>query len=278
MTNYGFIKPTIQSDHYLGGALPKVVLQADGNWLPYLPLYERQFGDNFDTYGCTVFGTLNCLETIFKKIYGNGWDYSERYIYNLAEIEPPGADPHLIAETIRKQGVIEQKELPMTNTLEDFKKPRPMSKGQIDKGHLWLARYSFGHEWVFDEDEKDISKKHELIREYLKYSPLGISVSAWQQDDQDEYIFQGQNNHWCMAIKIDEKDRVYVFDSYDQEVKILSPEHNIQFCKRYYIIEKSPTEQLNNARLNFIQIILSYVKKLISASGELLAGIFSKRN
>lgn len=73
MKNYGFQRPLLDNTQYriLGAnSLPKTVLQLDGDWTPYLPKYERQFGNNFDTYNCTGFGTLNVIETILNKKNG----------------------------------------------------------------------------------------------------------------------------------------------------------------------------------------------------------------
>jgi len=284
---YGFQKPHIDETHYksFGGfiSLPAIVIQPDGNWRPFLPKYERQFGTGWDSYGCTVFGTLNCLETLLKHKFNMGYDFSERYIYNLAEVEPPGHDPHDIAEKIRKEGVIEQELLPFVDSYDEFRKPRPMTKDLIDKGHLWLAKYNFKHEWLYDEDLKDLSKRHQLIRENLPCGPLGGSVTAWILNNDGEYSSNGQpNTHWVEIFAIDEQDRVQIFDSYDQSIKLLSADHDIQFVKRYVLEEKTPEEQLNSLQKNLIEKLYEFALRLFrqvyKVSGEFVVGVFSERD
>ena len=70
--NYGFVRPKIEGKHYvLGGvfSLPKSVLQADGQWDKWLPDREFQNMNGVEVYNCTSFGTLNCIETLVKKLY-----------------------------------------------------------------------------------------------------------------------------------------------------------------------------------------------------------------
>lgn len=257
---YGFVPPPEdKKDFVLGGvfSLPKVALQPDGNWYPYLPLYEKQYGTNWDSYGCTVFGTQNALETILKRLQGGAYDFSERFNYNLIGIVPPGADPKQAAQSIHEYGVIEQKDLPYVDSASEFASPRPVTKDLIAKGHKWLEQYSFGYEFVY----QNVMDK-EKMREALKYSPLGVSVSAWYKNDSNEYYSpKGQsNNHWCVAFRIDEMDRVWVFDSYDQSVKILAKDHDIQFCIRYQV-----------TTLKDVAVQVSFLSKLV----QLLKDIFT---
>ena len=85
-----------------------------------------------------------------------------------------------------------------------------------------------------------------------------------------------------MAFAIDEKNRVSVFDSYDQEVKLLTADHDIQFVKRYYIDERSIEEQHRNILKKFISFLNNYVLKLIkdsvSVGWQLVQETFRTRN
>lgn len=261
--NYGFKIPQEDPQDYVFGAfnsLPKVVRNPSGNWYSYLPLFEKQYGTNWDTFGCTVFGSLNAFETLLKCVEGIEYNFAERYNYNLINLEAPGADPKEAAQSIHEFGVIDQKELPFVDNEQEFKTPRPMSEKYINKGKEWLSKYNFQYEWVY-KDESDLKKQRDLIRECLQYSPLGISVSAWTQDSKGEYISTQPNNHWCVAFRIDEFDRVWIFDTYDASVKILSPLHDIRFCMRYHVTPMkeevkrlSITLQLLNAVLNLFSI------------------------
>jgi hypothetical protein len=80
------------------------------------------------------------------------------------------------------------------------------------------------------------------MKEALKYSPLGVSVTAWYEED-GVYVDRGQlNNHWCVCYGyIEDEGETYwkIFDSYDHSTKMLHPDHNISFCKRYSLSVKS---------------------------------------
>jgi hypothetical protein len=168
--SYGFVPPVIigGDEYILGGfGLEKKILQPDGNWEAYLPTYERQFNGNFDTFGCTVFGTLNAIEILTKKVCEVEANYAERYPYILAGVRPPGADPHKVAEAIRSKGVVNQELLPFSDTFDEFIKPDPMTKGFLDIGKKWLETNSFGHEWVFSNNPSKEAKLA-LLKEALQ--------------------------------------------------------------------------------------------------------------
>jgi hypothetical protein len=88
----------------------------------------------------------------------------------------------------------------------------------------------------------------------LKTSPLGVSVSAWYEEN-GKYVDRGtRNNHWCVCYKIDEEG-VHVFDSYDHSKKILSLDHNIGRAKRIWLNRKTKTSM--RKQINILQIIVN---------------------
>src|SRR3990167_4632038 len=129
--NYGFVPSVIDDTQYtLGGTeLPKVVQREDGEWGQSLPLGEKQVLVNGeDTFGCTIYGTQNAEEIMIKEISGKEVNMDESYLYNLANITPPGADPHVVAEARRNGGALLQKR--EYRSLENFMTPRPPSREQ----------------------------------------------------------------------------------------------------------------------------------------------------
>lgn len=233
--NYGFVPPVIDSTHYVLGAynsLPKIVLQPDGQWDNSLPEYEAQ-ADKYETYGCAVWGTENALETLEKKLNGGKPNYDEKFIYNIVPVRPPGVDPHRVIEAARKNGLIANRELP--ETFDEFITPTPPSFYDLQKGQEYLKKWEIGHEWVFQNVAKKIAVS--LMKLALTYSCLAASVSAWEEDPDGLFVSNGRpNNHWCVIYGYTEVNgQVFfkVFDSYDHSKKILHPDHEIQFCKRY---------------------------------------------
>lgn len=240
--DYGFVEPQITDDQYqVFGSfsnLPKTVVQRDGDWSPYRPAYEAQSNNNFDTHGCVTFGTENAIEYWMKKVFGLDINYSDRFIYILSGSRPPGSDPQHICEVIRDKGLIEEKLLPFVETFEEYIQPDPMPENLLEKGREWKSKFAFKHEWVFT-GYKPKAERIALLKEYLKYSVLNISVTAWKKVDGVYVDDGGRNTHWCVLEKIADykeyKDALYVFDTYDHSTKVLHPDHNVQFCKRIYV-------------------------------------------
>lgn len=68
----GFIAPQITEEHHVLGAsgIPLPVIKGNGDWTNYLPEFESQLdNDGWDEDGCTVYGTLNAIETLEKFLY-----------------------------------------------------------------------------------------------------------------------------------------------------------------------------------------------------------------
>lgn len=244
MKNYGFIQPQITPDNWVLGAIPqRKILEPEGDWTKYLPLFEKQHA-NFDTHNCTGFGTATIMETLHKRITSKPEEnYSDRFIGICAGTYPPGNDPHKVAESIRKNRVVPEQTLPFSPDLKNvdeyysFKGADEMKLRNLAKSYP----YELNHWWLWTTDQTKEQRK-EKIREALKTSPLGVSVSAWYKRN-GVYVDKGQpNNHWCVLYG-EEKDKGWkVYDSYDESHKILSYDHNIQFAKGFQLVLKEHEE------------------------------------
>lgn len=278
LKNYGFQEPVITETHYIEGdgrLLGASVLNPSGDWEKWLPIYEPQ-AEKFETFGCTIWGLQNQVETLYKFLYNYEPNYDERYNYNIVGIMPPGADPQFAYESGRKFGFT-QGVLPMTDTLEEFRTPRPMTDKYKEEGKKFTNLYFFDHDWILTG-----TPNPEKLRKELSKSPLGVSVTAWIERD-GVYIDNGEpNTHWVVLYKMD-NDFYYIFDSYDYSKKKLPiKEHKINYAKRIVMYKRSPEEQLENAQLSFLSILYQYVVSLLykikKVGGEIITGVFSKRN
>ena len=259
LKNYGFIEPKIDKNHYIvgdGRLLGAAVLNPSGDWEKWLPVFEHQ-AKNFETYACTVFGLQSQVETMHKFLYGTEPNYDEKYNYNLANINPPGADPQITYETARRNGFI-QGLLPMTSTLEEFRTPRPMTEPYLSEGKKWLSSYFFDHDWVLTGNESQ-EQRIKTLREELKKSPIGLSVTAWYEEN-GVYVDKGQSNtHWVELYKVD--DYMHIFDSYDMSKKKLPFSHKTSYAKRIVFYKKTQSEvswitKLINSFIQFFKDIL----------------------
>ena len=249
---HGFIKEKIEDDNYvLGGLeLPTEVLQPSGQWDDCLPNIELQRRNGLETMNCTVYGTLNAIEMLIRRLFSEFKDYSERYVGVIAKTTPYGNSPHKVAEIIRKaSGLIDEELLPFSQDIrywEQYYHPNPMESFYIDKGKEWLRRYDFGHEWVFKQGE---SGKPQKIKEALKYSPVAVSLHLRILKDGLYQKGELEDNHWVVLYGYKENEYWKVFDHYDNVFKRIAWDFDFEFAKRYHLgkilrIEKSICQRI----------------------------------
>lgn len=243
---HGYIEPAIlEEDYILGdGNLAGEILQSDGQWDACLPDKEIQHQNGVETSNCTAYATLNVIEMLLKRKYGGTHNYSERYVGIAAGTYPPGNNPHAVAETIRKvSGLISDAELPFStniDSIQEYYNPSPLPNSLLQRGKEWLFWYDFKHEYVF-EKSMSIDTKQKRLMEALKYSPLGVSVFAWAQNDNGEYVKLGNDNHWTVLYGYEQNTYWKIYDSYDSVTKKLVWDYDFGVAKRYFITKHGST-------------------------------------
>lgn len=262
--DYGFVPPEITPDNYVLGSstLPKVVLREDGDWSDFIPEFEQQHEPDFDTYNCTAFGTTNAVELILRALYNVQTNHSERFVGIKAGTKPPGNNPHVVAEAIRKNGLVPDEILPfdtgLLTTVEEYFSYKGGDELQCEiEGQKWVRQWEFGHEWLW-WSQPDAPRRNALIREALKYSPVACSVTAWHEEN-GVYVDQGRpNTHWCVIIAPTLKGWK-VLDSYEPYIKTLSYDHEIGFAKRYHLSPKKPTNWVTDLFTRLWLFLISLV-------------------
>src|SRR3990167_11246047 len=196
MKNYGLIivpRDPLDYEHQLGASkIHKVVRRADGQWLKDLPEGEIQIKNEVETMNCTNFGTYNILEIIEFVKYGTRSNYSERALGIASGTTKQGNDPKRVAQTVHEDfGAIPEEMLPFSEDIKsfgDYYSPSPLPAKYTEIGKKWLKKYEMGYEWVKTDPEH--------LMEELQYSPLGVAVEAWKQDEKGYYYGGGKPNHW----------------------------------------------------------------------------------
>ena len=244
MKNYGLIiSPPEKTDYILGGAthLGGEVLVSDGQWDGFLPDNEIQNNNKVETYTCVSFATLNCVEILQKFEYGARTNYSDRFLGKISWTESfKGNTPRGVAEPLRKQGCVEEKEWPFDetiNTWEKFYAEIPQKIKTLAVG--FFAEYAFGYEAV-RSNAKD-------IMEALKYSPVGFSVYAWVKDADGLYSRpQGMtDNHFTCVYGYEEGKYFKAFDSYLNDgivLKKIKWESLPMMCMRYTLHKQTVSQ------------------------------------
>lgn len=260
--NYGFIQPKIEKEHYVLGNsnVPFKVLRPDADWRSTDRPQKEFQAKKFDTYNCTSFNSLNQVEQYMFVAFGEKVNYSDRWLGIIAGTKPPGNDPHVVYEAIRKYGLVLEESLPYSDdleTVEEYYSFKGLSQEQIDnlyaEGRKWLEKHDFKHEWCFTPDMPEDEKKLNL-KASLKVSPVSLAVYAWFQDERGVFTRLGQDTHWtcCLAYTDYEK----IFDSYEPFEKDV--EQTVYYAKRIHIAKK--TQQ---TKLTWWQKFISWLFNLI---------------
>jgi hypothetical protein len=238
---YGLLEDVRELGAYIFGdaKVPFIQYNDGGSWEAWLPKYENQTTrSGQETSGCTVWGSQNQIETFYNYLYNKEPNYSERFTYLNVPIDPKkGTDPQKTYEAIREHGLVDESELPMTDTLAEYLDQTDLRPSLLAKGQNWLVTHDFRHEWLWDTRPDNYM---DILKDALKTCPIGVSVSAWNLQG-DEYVSnQGSvNNHFCMLYKIDDEGYPWIFDSYDHTQKKLSKDHNIRRAKRIWINKRT---------------------------------------
>jgi hypothetical protein len=243
---YGFIPDKILPEDYVFGVQTKLsaekrdILQLNGQWDEFLPDNEEQERNGLETMNCTTYGTENALEVLFRRLFKEKKDWSERFIGVLAGTTLAGNSPQNVIQTVRHSGLIDEKLLPFDDTIktwDQYYSPNPMDDWYTAQGLKFLKSYEIGHEWVFTSPS--LANIPKLMQE-LNFSPLGVSVYAWEQNENGLYIKPKgtEDNHWCILYGYEYKKFWKIFDSYDNTQKRLAWGFQFGFAKRYSIKKK----------------------------------------
>lgn len=263
---YGLLEQFYELGAYFlsDAKVPYIPFNESGDWEEWLPKYENQttkLGE--ETSGCTVHGSQNQIETLHKFLYKEEPNYSERYTYNLVPVTPlKGTDPQNTHECIRKHGLIDERYLPMTDSLIDYTDKTAITGSLLARGQYWLSRYDYKHEWLWSQNNRP-ANYIDILKDALTTCPLAVSVSAWNLVG-DEYVSYGDvNNHYCLLYKIDNEGHPWVFDTYDHSRKKLSKDHNIRRAKRIWLQKKTKREMGIMVKL-LQNIVKSFMKPTLA--------------
>jgi hypothetical protein len=224
-----------------------VVVKPDGQWDAELPSREVQRQPWGDPYACIVYGTENCIQILQKAKYSVvEEEYTERYHSVLIGVKNGvGGSPQLSAESVRKNGELPYHFLPFegVNSFKEYNSPNPMSSTLLEEGHKWLDNWNFGHDWIG-------AITPAILKEALKYSPLGIGVYAWQFDTAKQVYVEPawvQQNHFVCLYGYEEGKYWKIYDSYDNINKKLDWNYPFKFVKRY-TMEKKNQDNLSQGK------------------------------
>lgn len=245
-----FYKPDWKGSKNLGGQ----VIMPDGQWIDAiddLPLETQN--QYFETMHCWIWNTISAVCDLIWVQFGEKKNYSERFSGVMGGATINGGSPQNGCETVRKDGLLPQEDLPWTsnlNTFWEYSAPRPMTQTLIQKALKWKRQYEFKHAWVVYPGIFGKAKvagggnMQEAMKEALTRSPLGVAVMAWLTDSNGLcYNNTGSFNHWTKIVGYVDGQYWIVKDSYTNCWRKLRWNYPFMYVKEYELNKSSIAEE-----------------------------------
>lgn len=262
-----FLYPNVLPQHYrLGAILNKKVLRPDGDWRPFLPPEEDQNKRGIESSACYIEGQQHSIATLEENSFlERDNNYSARFNALLSNGTETGGDPLAGADSIRNDGLISESLMPFGDDIQswdDFHSWKDVSEqGARLKGQEYRGKKKLNNEIVFELHES-LATKYSKLREALKYSPCPMSVTAWFEVDGGYYKPEGSvDNHLVEAVYVDDKNCIFVRDTYAPYLKKLVPDFNPDFCMSWTVEKRTvPLEQEGKLILLYRSLIAVLTK------------------
>lgn len=227
--------PTDNRDYILGSTskLPKIILQADRNWLPWKPTKEVQRNNLFDTYGCVSFSRNNCLEIMEKRKYGTEFNRCDRFLVVASGTIPrQGNSMDKVAQTARKHGSVKEEMYPLTPSMTESEYYQAVPEALFVEALTYKDLYEDQYEWV-SWGGADKNKMWEA----LQYGPLQVSIQAYGQYANGVYMPTGtqDTNHLVTLMHADYGKWWKILDHYENEIKTLDWDYYFGAAMRHNI-------------------------------------------
>jgi len=224
------------------------VLRPDGQWDDFLPEFESQWKDGFDTYACVTFSALNCIETLVKVRYDKDINKSDRFVAKMSDTRCGyGNWLYKVADTIKEQGSCDEVDYPFSDGLVCETYYAEIPEDLKLKAKLLIEDYDIKWEWAYNY----------TLQEGLTYAPLQVTIWAYgKRDSNDIYQHPGttKSNHAVMLYGYKEGEYWKIYDHYANKFKKLAWDYPMTSQLKFEIIKKltqppMPTIKVDNDTL-----------------------------
>jgi hypothetical protein len=254
------------SDRTYGVSLGNIIRE-NGDWRDYLPPDELQNQNGVESSGCYVEAQQATIATIQEEQFNlPDQNYSARLNTLLSNGTESGGDPIAGAKSIKYDGLVFEEDMPFKDisNWSEYHSWKGVDENKIRaKAKEFLEKWSLNFKILVERDIP-LKTKYQDLREGLKRSPVDISVCAWYEANGEYYKPQGKrDNHFVEAVYVDDKDRIYIRDTYYPHLKILAPKTNFEFALTW-VVEKRPYEQ----KVNLLKQLIALLGKWIGLIEE----------
>lgn len=190
-----------EKDFFFGteASLRGVDVLPSGDWTPYLPSGEDQFGIGWDSMSCASFSYTSTVETYLnflikeKRItaFNNKWladngyigpdgkvNFSDRFLAIMSGTTISGNSLNKVAETARTVGLIPQSMLLFGgNSWGEFMNPEAITPDMIKKGKEFLQRFKLSYEWFMWNNDRFLdANEQKLLADSLRQLPVQVGI------------------------------------------------------------------------------------------------------
>ena len=171
--NHGVILGQRPEDWVAGSisGLTYEVINPSGDWRPYLPTKEIQFGRE-DSMACVSFSLINAIEIQEKFLTGKETNYSDRFLAKRSDTTQFGNYLYKVADVVRKEGIVKETSYPTlpNYTFAEYyaEIKEPLLTDLLIEGKQWLERFTFNYEFIPLD-------KTELLK-HIKQAPLQVVI------------------------------------------------------------------------------------------------------
>jgi hypothetical protein len=262
-TPQSFFYPDIKGSDYVFGSGEVLgnILAFDGDWRPFLPPSEHQRRNNIESSSCFIEAQQHTIATILERQYSLvDENYSSRFNLIFSEATPSGGDPLKGAQTFRDYGLIPDTLLPFSDLITNWHQFNSFFLGDRDQcikaGIEWRAKWVPKYDIVINR-EMDVETKYKRLKDALKYSPICVSVAEDYETGKPKPkgVF---DIHMVELVYIDEKNRPYIWDTYEPFLKRLAPNYDFEFGMRWTVEPNTIKE-----RITLIQKIINLLYLLL---------------
>lgn len=203
-TNHGALdRPTKPPT---GAEIPYAVRIPNGDWTPYLPEGEVQYGRE-DSMSCVSFAVLNCIEAQEFFLTGKRVNYSDRWLAVASGTMRNGNWLQSVADAIRDYGLVKEESWP---TPANYTWDQYMAQPSAAERRILLAE---GSEWKKTHDFKYgfiQTTKDEMLK-YILQCPLqvvrpGHSLCNFYTQQEIIHLFDTYSPFLKQARRVDLSD------------------------------------------------------------------------
>lgn len=265
-TNFKY--PRIKSSDRTFGASLGQVLREDGDWRDFLPPEELQNQNGVESSACYVEASQHAIAVLQEEALNlKDQNYSARFNALLSNGTQNGGDPIAGAKSIKFDGLVPDEMMSfigITNWPEYHSWKGVDMLGVRAKAKEFLDKWSLNFK-ILSEKNTPLKTKYLDLREALKRSPVPLSVCAWYEKNGEYYKPEGKrDNHFVLALYLDEHDSIHILDTYSPYLKVLAPKTQFEFAL-VWVVEK---RQISPEQANIFMKILSLLSKWVGLIEE----------